>query len=616
MRFSSLSQRRKAPGYALVMVMISVALLLVIFATTLFWASTNARITVRNNLFNVSEAAAESSTENIMTYMMRDFSYGTLGSASSYNLFPPTNSSWPMAFQWSDTNGNTANAASISIGSSQFTQLNSEYNGLYAFAVPVTVASTAKPLGQGINLSATVGQTIQFAVIPLFQFAIFYNVDMEINPGAVMTVNGPVHSNVHIWATGSSSSAPLTFSNEVEAAQMATNVPSPLDPQNVGRHGNVIYADANSPLSDYASLNLPIGGTTNNNPTNVLGILNLPSSSNAPPNYTSAYSTNGMIYFANASDLIVSNAWNGTNNTKGTNITVYYQNPNNSPNYITQVQGDVPVATNGSGTNAVVVYNYSWVTNSTYYDYRESDTVQAVNIDVGKLNTWLSNSNSRGGAQYNTLNNSGSASKGHSINSIYVLNNVNMTASTLPAVRLVDGQQLPPAGLTVSTPDPLYVLGNYNTTTNGSTFSTTLGDTKNTQPASLLGDSITILSTPWSDSYGTNTTLSSRAAGADTTINAAALEGIVPSNGTNYSGGVENFLRLEQDWSSHTLTYNGSIVVMFPSQHATNAWITPGTYYQAPNRKWGFDTNFMASGRLPPLTPTVKATIRGNWSSW
>ena len=31
------------------------------------------------------------------------------------------------------------------------------------------------------------------------------------------------------------------------------------------------------------------------------------------------------------------------------------------------------------------------MTNATFYDYRESDTVQAIQIDVGKLNTWLTN---------------------------------------------------------------------------------------------------------------------------------------------------------------------------------------------------------------------------------
>ena len=619
MQTTSLSPRRPPAGYALVIVMISLALLLMAFASTLYWATSNASNTVRNNLFNQSQNAAESATENILTYMMHDFDYGTLGSASSYNLFPPTNG-WPVCFQFSDTNGNTANAASIGIGTAATTSLNSQYAGLYGFTIPVTLSSRATPQGQGINLSATVSQSVQFAIIPLFQFAIFYNLDMEINPGAPMTINGHVHSNDNIWATGSGSgSSVLTFANEVDAAQTATNVPSPLDPQNKGRSGNVVYDNPDSPLSDYTSLNLPIGGTTNNNPTNVLAILNLPPATNAPPNYAAAYSTNGMIYLSNASDLIISNAYNGTNGTLGTNIVVYYQNPLDPASYLTQVPGDTLVVSNvtGSGSSKTTntIYDYSFVTNVSFYDYRESDTAQAVTIDVGKLNTWLTNTSTRGGAQYNQLNISGSTSKGHTINSIYVYNAVPETSTQLPAVRLTDGQQLPPAGLTVATADPLYVKGNYNTTTNGTTFSLGLGSTVNTLPAALLGDAITVLSSSWSDSYATNTALTSRPT-ASVYINAATLEGIVPSNGTNYSGGVENFLRLLENWSGNTVTYNGSIVVMFPSQYATNNWITTGNYYNAPNRSWGFDTNFLNSSQLPPLTPSVKAIIRGNWNSW
>jgi hypothetical protein len=255
------------------------------------------------------------------------------------------------------------------------------------------------------------------------------------------------------------------------------------------------------------------------------------------------------------------------------------------------------------------------VTNASFYDYRESDTAQAVNIDVGALNTWLAKTNSLGGFQYNTKNTTGSTSKAHLINSIYVYNSVPLSANQLPAVRLTDGQQLPGAGLTVATPSPLYVEGNYNTTTNGSRFSTTLGDTVNTEPAALLGDAITLLSSDWKDTYTNNTPLANRLT-ASITLNAATLEGIVPSNGTNYSGGVENFLRLEENWGGSTITYNGSIVVMFPSQYATNVWQTTGVYYQAPTRKWGFDNNFLNSGRLPPLTPTVRAIIRGNWAAW
>jgi hypothetical protein len=58
-------------------------------------------------------------------------------------------------------------------------------------------------------------------------------------------------------------------------------------------------------------------------------------------------------------------------------------------------------------------------------------------------------------------------------------------------------------------------------------------------------------------------------------------------------------------------------VVLFPSQYATNYWIGPGTYYNPPNRQWGFDATFgKGQAYLPPLTPSVKEVIRTSWSAW
>ena len=42
---------------------------------------------------------------------------------------------------------------------------------------------------------------------------------------------------------------------------------------------------------------------------------------------------------------------------------------------------------------------------------------------------------------------------------------------------------------------------------------------------------------------------------------------------------------------------------MFPSIFATSSWITPGTYYNAPVRNWGFDYNFTHQNLLPPMAP-------------
>jgi hypothetical protein len=283
---------------------------------------------------------------------------------------------------------------------------------------------------------------------------------------------------------------------------------------------------------------------------------------------------------------------------------------------------------------------YSFVTNVSFFDYRESDTGQVVQVNVAALNTWLTNrvllptngvnyffpifsplpytGAELGGEQYTLLNTTGGTAKGHSINSIYVYNNVPLTTSQLPAVRIINGQQLPTNGLTVVTPQPMYVKGNYNTTTNGINFSLTLGNTTNTYPAGLFADAVTILSSSWNDSLYSSGYAENLRTPVDTVINAATLEGIVPSSNispTHYSGGVENFLRLLEAWSgSITLTYNGSIVVLFPSQYATNYY--GGGYYGVPRRQWGFDNNFNQANKLPPLTPQMRQTVRGNWATW
>src|SRR5664280_1450283 len=68
--------------------------------------------------------------------------------------------------------------------------------------------------------------------IPIFQFAVFYNPVLEINPGAPFTINGRVHCNTNIYCTGSSAAQPLTFLSSVDAAGTISTNPSPLDPQN------------------------------------------------------------------------------------------------------------------------------------------------------------------------------------------------------------------------------------------------------------------------------------------------------------------------------------------------------------------------------------------------
>jgi hypothetical protein len=189
----------------------------------------------------------------------------------------------------------------------------------------------------------------------------------------------------------------------------------------------------------------------------------------------------------------------------------------------------------------------------------------------------------------------------------------NYTQYAEPGIVLTNGATLPSNGLSVVTPDPLYVVGNWNVSTNGSNLVTQSYNVANTLPSAFYSDAFTVLSPNWNPNNSSNS-ISSRTAANDT-VNAAVLTGIVPSNGTYYSGGVENYPRLLENWSGINLYYNGSMVEMFPSQISNYPWPGTGTVYNPANRYWAYDTNFSNPSKLPPLTPRVIYLNRARWST-
>jgi len=127
------------------------------------------------------------------------------------------------------------------------------------------------------------------------------------------------------------------------------------------------------------------------------------------------------------------------------------------------------------------------------------------------------------------------------LTSVYVVDRRTLPATSLGAVRVVNGLRLPPNGLTVATGRPLYVLGDYNTDSanRGST------NTSTSRPASLVADAITILSDSWTDANSTNA-VGSRTA-SSTTVNAAFLTGVVETTLGHYTAAWKtsrDFLKL------------------------------------------------------------------------
>lgn len=168
------------------------------------------------------------------------------------------------------------------------------------------------------------------------------------------------------------------------------------------------------------------------------------------------------------------------------------------------------------------------------------------------------------------------------------------------SLRLVNGTWLPSQGLTIVSENPIYVLGNYNTV--------------NKAPASIVADSLTMLSGNWNDARSYLENLSSRIATV-TTLNTALIIGntysvyksdasYVPTYSESLlSGGVHNLIRFLENWNSVTFTYLGSLVNLYRSRQGIGQWKCCQTVYSPPRRVWSFDTDFLDPAKLPPQTP-------------
>jgi hypothetical protein len=149
-------------------------------------------------------------------------------------------------------------------------------------------------------------------------------------------------------------------------------------------------------------------------------------------------------------------------------------------------------------------------------------------------------------------------------------------------------------GLTVVTPTPLYVHGNYNT--------------KSKKPAAVITDTINLLSTAWDF---TKTPGQIKTANA-TTYNLAMITGNQNTTPGHYNGGFENLPRFHENWTGKNCTITGSFVNTWFSQVATGPWVYGGAWYSAPNRIWSYETMF-DQGKLPPFTPMVVTTRTVAW---
>lgn len=309
--------------------------------------------------------------------------------------------------------------------------------------------------------------------------------------------------------------------------------------------------------------------------------------------------------------------------------------PNNSDyriyvdaaNNVTVFKGRSTTPLVGTNSEAVAIKN-AIKTNTALRDVRDGDNVRVVTLDVEQIRTSYNSNNiadSVGGGD-GLLFYIADRSAGTSV-STKVVNSVtgattSVTSSRARGVKLVNGAKLPECGLTIASPNSVYIQGDYNSgrtstaqpPSNTATSYTPPADAPNPvvtgydrAAAAVVGDAVNVLSNSWNDA---NSLLgqSSRSA-SNTTINAAIVAGNVPTNAASYSGGVENFVRFHENWSGDYFTIYGSLALLYASQQAVRPW--SGADYTPPNRRWYYDA--LLQDRNPPGFRVARVYERGRW---
>jgi hypothetical protein len=559
-----------ARGFSLVVTLVVTAGVGIVVGSVLCLTSIRTVLTRRVGQFDGSVGAAVAATQKVHARVTRDFQRGGDGEVndnlSDYRSLVPLTAealqtvlgpSSPKApwteYQFANVAGQINQTSVEKLSDWGFRELQTKFIGLRGYAADYRITSQTRKLNSTYPITAAVQQQVQIASIPICQYQLFYVPDLENHPsGAGMTFNGRVHCNANMY---SKPEGTVTFLNHVTLARKFFDGRHPNDPV-VPLSGRAVFRAERT--TGVNTLNIPIG--TSNTPTTLHALIDPPPLGELPN------SALGLQRFYNKADLIVAIS-NG------------------------------PVVAHSGIYNGCLV-PVPWIESrgivttgkKLFYDKRESRDNSATEIDLA---AFLANYN-----DFTLL-------LGRPVKVIWIADMRPPSWSLSYGIRIVNGRTLPAAGLTIATPNPLYIHGHFNAPNLGTT------NTIGARPACLAADSTTILSSAWVDGNGPKT-LSYRLAD-DTTVNAAIITGIVPTGGGFYSGGVENSLRSLENWTGKTLTLNGAISVLFYSTRNTAPWGSADVY-SPPIRKYSYDFNLSQAAGTPPGTPEVRTILHSDWT--
>ncbi len=494
------------------------------------------------------------------------------------------------------------------------------FGGLNAFEARYHVFSEAHNL-RDIRPEALLEMVFRSRLVPVFQFAAFYDKDLEILPGPDMLLNGRVHANGDLYLNAGSS---LEITGQVTVSQRVDSTGGDLyrRRKNTGDCGGTVHVDD----ADASTNPEPTVACSGLIPQAILdgwnGQIETGMERLEVPSFE-IFEPGGGAYWDEA-DIRIALDLRGAQpavivaeeNLVGNDIVADALRTSMLDTCINGDLGDpfsdpanrvydasVPSALDGGQVAAV-----EW--SDSFYNNREGSTITMLEVDVRALLSCLHD----GATGAPLLDEIGKDIDDTSDGGLVVyLTVVGADSDSLNdyGVRIRNGADLaahddplnPPPdlqGLTVVSDQAAYVMGDYNV------------DDGDWTPASFLVDSLNILSEGWEDDAGSASGSYGARDAATTEINAAFLAGTDTTGGVEgtagqgigaYNGGLENYPRFHEDWSGVTFSYSGSLVSFGNAQHVDGAWIYGGPYYEAPNRDWAYETRFNSAASLPPMSP-------------
>ncbi len=426
-------------------------------------------------------------------------------------------------------------------------------SGLHASVKSFTVTSQAERRSDPGKI--TLRESFQMALIPIFQFAVFYNNDLEIAPGPAMTLTGRVHTNDDLYLQAGNS---LTLDSWVTSAGDIHHGGTGAGA--VGATGDVFIKDISGNDQNMLQGGVWLDSDHANwydssvarwqgmvrDQTHGQEQLNLPlNDPTGDPHKLIEPSAGGNT-----------DSFEGKASLKFIDRTAYRK--------VGGIWVDVTADMIAKG---IISFN-----DDKFYDTREVTNVDVMNLDIDLMYT----------EGYGPANG--------------VLYFSDQT-SDYPAMRVMNSVELD-ADLTIASENPVYTWGDFNST--------------NKKPAAIIADAITFLSDQWDDNKST-WSLATRNAPVHTTVNCSYITGNVETDATNYSGGFENLPRFLEDWTHRNLIWTGSAVNLWNSVQANGTW-GKAEVYSAPNRNWSYDNDLDDPANMPPEVPMVRILQRVGWN--